>query len=647
MSTQEALMQYEQALKAGQKYYKTAVHRGEYPYPPALDEIVRDARTAFWEDLGVTEIPVELIVGTRSVGRTASIAGNFMPLMGAESEFAAKWISLCQAHLSDEGLRDPIVCCEYLGFFYVQEGHKRLSVLKSYGAASVSAMVRRLVPAWSEDHDVQVYYEFLQFYKLSRLYGVTIRHRRGYARLQALLGFAPDQVWTEEQRRSFTAGFSRFREAYDKLNAEKLPLTAAEALLVWLQVFPFSDTKGTLAQLTNSLSAVWPDLRARAESEPIEVSTEPRTEEKGLISRLLGTGRLDKVRAAFVYAYDPEVSAWTRSHEHGRARLERAFGTQAECPVYMAGDRDYYAAMEKAVSEGADVIFATTPSMIDACRRIAAMHKDLRVYNCSLSQPYTGVRTYYSRTYESKFITGAVAGAMTAGESIGYIANYPIVGVGADINAFALGVRLTNPRARVKLVWSCTQGDPLRELTEQGITVISNRDATTPRHAHWAMEWGTYRLEPDGALLPLAVPCWNWGEFYERVVRSLLDGTEGAVSPARAVNYWWGLDTGVLDIQFSPALPEGVRALGELLRADVIAGTADPFQRKIWDQAGTLRCDGNRILPPEERMDMDWLCDIVDGRIPAFEELLPQSRELVRQLGLYRGELLPEKEEQL
>ena len=52
---------------------------------------------------------------------------------------------------------------------------------------------------------------------------------------------------------------------------------------------------------------------------------------------------------------------------------------------------------------------------------------------------YAGLRTYYSRIYESKFITGAIAGAMARNDTIGYIANYPIFGVPAGINAFALG----------------------------------------------------------------------------------------------------------------------------------------------------------------------------------------------------------------
>ena len=44
-------------------------------------------------------------------------------------------------------------------------------------------------------------------------------------------------------------------------------------------------------------------------------------------------------------------------------------------------------------------------------------------------------------------------------------------------------------------------------------------------------------------------------------------------------------------------------------------------------------------------MDMDWLCDNVEGRIPSFDELIPESRDTVRLFGLHREEITPAVEE--
>lgn len=259
MSRQEACEQYGIALKLGQKYHRACALRGKYPYLQVLDEILEDHMVAEREDLGLVEIPADQIVGTKSEGRRSAFAANFMPLMPESSEFAAKWKNLCEAHLGDEGIRDPVRCYEYLGRFYVLEGNKRVSVLKSYEAPTVTGYVTRLIPVWSEDPAVRLYYEFLQFYHLTGLYAVSFTQPGSFVKLQAALGFERGHVWTEDEKRWFLSGFSYFREVFLKLGGGSLPLTAADALLIWLKVHPFASLRTmSAAELAKSLSAVFP-----------------------------------------------------------------------------------------------------------------------------------------------------------------------------------------------------------------------------------------------------------------------------------------------------------------------------------------------------------------------------------------------------
>lgn len=641
----EAVEQYNKALKAGQKYYRSAIGHGRHPYLPVLDEMQDESKIAARMELGIISIPLELVTGTKSAGRTTAMAGNFMPLLSPDSEFATKWMLLCDAHLSDEGISDPIQAYEYMGRFYVQEGNKRVSVMKSYDAPVIIGNVIRLVPEYSDDPAVQIYYEFMQFYALSGMYGIIFRHRGSYARLQAALGLDEDYVWTQWERRSFSAGYTHFRQAFEKVNVEALDITPAEALLTWLEVFPFSEVKElSQPELIKKLQAIWPDVVAQS-TEAIAVSTEPEDKGKSILAKLLSVAHSEHINVAFIYGFDPKRSAWTRAQDHGREYLAEKLGNKVSIQVYRAYRRDYYGAMEQAVKDGAGLIFATTPNMVEDCRRIAAQHSEVKVLNCGLSLPYTGVRMYYSRIYEGKFITGAIAGAMAKEDIIGFVSNYPIMGVPASINAFALGAKLTNPRARIKLRWSCTEPEPVQKLIDSGITVISNRDATNSKNPHWALEWGTYRLQEDGSLLPLAVPCWDWGKLYEQIVLSIFNGSWANVPASKAINYWWGMKSGVIDVQLSDTLPEGTRNLAGILKRGIIDGSIEPFRARIIDQNGVLRNDGSRSLSPEEIMTMDWLCDNVDGHIPGFEELTPQSRALVRLLGVYRDEIPPEKEE--
>ena len=36
---------------------------------------------------------------------------------------------------------------------------------------------------------------------------------------------------------------------------------------------------------------------------------------------------------------------------------------------------------------------------------------------------------------------------------------------------------------------------------------------------------------------------------------------------------------------------------------------------------------------------MDWLCENVIGAVPDYEEILPVSRKMVQELGIYRDKL--------
>ena len=648
MSRKEAVEQYQRALKLGQKQYKKSLLQGRYPYLQVLDEILDEAMTGGSVDLGLVEIPTERIVGTKDAGRRTAFSEGFLPLMPLNSEFASKWIHLCEAHLSEEGIRDYIRCVEYLGRFYVQEGNKRVSVLKSYDAPTITGHVVRILPADSDDEEVQAYYAFLRFYRLAKIYQVRFRQPESYARLQAALGYEPDHVWTEKERASFLAGFYRFREAYLKGGGRDIPVPTGGALLVWLRVYSFAQLREFSPQeLARSLEAVLPDVRLTASSMPIAISTEPPAQEKGIIAHLFD-GHPTHLNAAFFYAGAPEESGWTFAHEQGRREIEKTLAASVTTSVCVLNrDDEAEAAMEKAVADGAQVLFATAPTQIDACRKIAARHPAVKVLNCSLSMPYTGVRTYYGRIYEGKFITGAIAAAMAAEDRIGYLANYPIFGVPASINAFALGARMTNPRARIELQWTCVPGDPDAAFRAKGISVISNREAAGPDAARHIWELSTSRLLPDGTLAPIASSCWNWGGFYEGILRSILNGSWDDIDPreeGKAVNYWWGMNSGVISVSFARDLPDGVRRLAEALSRGVQHSWLEPFACPLTDQAGNLRNDGSRWLSPDEILRMDWLLDCVDGRIPEFDELLPMSQSMVRLLGLHRDTIPPEKE---
>ena len=306
MNRVEAVNQYSYALKRGRKTYHSCILQGRYPYPQVLDEILSDSMAAGQVDLGISEIPLDQIVGTKTSGRRSSFSSDFMPLLDIDTEFASKWVELCQAHM-DEGIRDPIRCFEYLGRFYVQEGNKRVSVLKSYDAATISAYIIRIVPNWTEEPEIQLYYEFMQDYQLTGLYRVRFSQRGSFAKLQAALGFEPDHVWTDDDRKNFLSGFTFFMAPFQKLGGDSLPITPADALLVWLKVYTFEDLRTLPApQILKMLRAIWPDIKGLTEPAQISVTTETQQNvEDGFFSRLFSKITTGRLNVAFISNYFP------------------------------------------------------------------------------------------------------------------------------------------------------------------------------------------------------------------------------------------------------------------------------------------------------------------------------------------------------
>ncbi|MDD7642488.1 MAG: hypothetical protein PUK75_08450 [bacterium] len=74
-----------------------------------------------------------------------------------------------------------------------------------------------------------------------------------------------------------------------------------------------------------------------------------------------------------------------------------------------------------------DLVFTTSPRLLNASVQAALAIPKANILNCSLNTSHPSVRTYYARIYEAKFLMGVIAGCQTY--RIGYVADYPIHGI--------------------------------------------------------------------------------------------------------------------------------------------------------------------------------------------------------------------------
>ena len=629
---------YSQARRLGIKEMKARAAKHEDPYLPALEELLPHTSSLNEVDLGTTRIDMDQIVGTRTTARREAFSPSFYPLLEEGSEFAAKWSSLAASHVK-EGIRDSITAVEYLNRFYVVEGHKRVSVLRFFGASTIRAEVKRLLPPRSDEPEIAVYYEFLDFYKVTNINYIRFSRLGAYPAMLKLLCGEDLTPWDEDRRRGFFSDIVRFRKAF-AVSPLASSLTQDEALMRYLEIFGVSALSArTPAEMKANLETIEPELKSvKDESAPVLVTDPAEVQPRSIISRIVHPAA-KQLRVAFLHDKEPQNSFWTDAHEQGRLAAQEALGEKlVTCSRFNMLEADFDATMRELKEQGVDMVFTTTARLLSHTLTAAADYPEVKFLNCSLNVSHPILRCYYARMYEAKFLTGVIAGALSQQRNIGYICDYPIYSMPASINAFALGVRMVNPRARVLLEWSTVDGADIESIfSNYGVAAVSGQD--TLARDERRRRTGIFLLQ-DGHQINLASSFWDWGTFYRKIIESVLDGSWDSLNSesdaGKTINYWWGLKAGAVDVRMDQKVPAETARLVRFLKESIADGSFRPFDGPIYDQAGELRIAEGEILTPHQILMMDWLVENVDGQIPTIEQLTPPAQELVKIQGVLR-----------
>ena len=664
--------EYLKARKAAEKEYKAKLAKGEYPYLQALDDILPGNNTMAQQALGLIEIPVELIAGTKTRARQNSFAPDFMPLLGPDTEFASKWSNLYLAQM-EEGFNTPIRVYEYLHRFYVIEGNKRVSVSRFLEMPTITADVTRIIPSGEVLDAEPAYAEFLEFYKAAPIYDIVCTGKGSYREIADIMGMPFDRAWPEEAVKALRVGYWRFAKVTKELAGDLGNMSMGDAFLIYLRIFRGEalSSRESDHEVGKKLKRIRNEIfTARNEDKVALVESSDEVLNAGsLITKaekvVAGPGSLagkvipgltysekHPLKAAFIYARFPEESNWIYNHEAGRLRMEKSYNglVKTERFVTQEGVLSFDEAVAEAVSRGADAVFSTSVRQSDDTLRAAIKYPDVKFLNCSINLAHHAVRTYYAKLYEAKFLAGIVAGAASAADGshrIGYCSDYPIYGTIAGINAFAIGAAMTDPKVRIYLDWSGRQDNNWWwSMVDRGIHVISAIDST--HNTDGSNAYGVCYVEKvapgEGTDLSgrckvtnLAAPIWKWGKLYEIIIKTILDGNYKSRLIDRkdkATNYWWGMMSGVVDIELSDEISPYTRQLVNILRTDIICGSMNPFDGRLCSQGGIVRNADDNPLTSMEVITMDWLNENIIGEIPEKESLTDEARETVSVSGV-------------
>ncbi len=638
---------YLDARKAGQRAVRKAQLEGRYPFLPALDDLLGSEGDGLSQvNLGIREVPLDMVVGTKTAGRQNSFANNYMPLLENGTEFASKWDRVFSYQMN-VGISDPIKCYEYMKRFYVLEGNKRVSVLKYLDVPSVEAEVIRVLPKRTDDPNVQTYYEFVEFDRICPVYEIDFTRQGEYKEFVELLGLTMDEPWSSDTVHMVEGAYYRFLRAYKEVNPNGIEgMTPADGLLVYLSIYsvqslidlPRSTVENRIRRLKEEFKSEINENNIALQKNPTEIQEKNR----GFLANFFSAPRqyteANPLNVAFLYTDHPKRSAWTSDQEIGRIYLNHCFNGLVTTSAYFDCNTDELIseAITKAANAGSDMIVTTSPAMMPRTLRASIHYDKIRFLNMSLNLSHRTVRTYYARMYEAKFLMGAIAALNSENHKVGYVAEHPIYGDIANINAFAIGAALIDPSCKVYLEWATVSDRDWKEaFRKEGISVISGFDYAPFEGQE--TEHGVYRVNEDGTVTTLASPLFIWGKYYELILRTVINGTyndDPSTQKNQATNYWYGLSSGVIDVNISEAVPYYNHKLNGILKKGLIRGSILPFSGEIHSQDRMIQGRGAPHLTDDAIIRMDWLNDNVIGHIPAANELNTPAQEVAAVSGV-------------
>ena len=457
-----------------------------------------------------------------------------------------------------------------------------------------------------------------------------------------LVGIEADTEMDEDSRRDLASCYLLFSNAYYARGGGRFDFPVGDAFLRFIHIFGYENAKCMSSiEMADNVRKSWAEFELLSDDEEIDLMMNPNDDhKKNILSYLLPwpTANSKKLRVGFIYENTPQDSEWCYAHELGRQYIEETFGEQIETLNIdnVVPEKDDEDAINTMIDSGMDLIFVTSPSMIMASVKMAIAHPEIKILNCSLNMSHKYIRTYYARMYEAKFLTGVMAGALSNQDKIGYVAQYPVYGSIANINAFALGAKFVNPRAKIYLQWSSQKNVNVEEeFKKKNIRYISDQDMITPQCS--ARRFGLYNNEGVGNRQHIAMPVWHWGVFYEKLIQSIISGSwklDESSDSTKALNYWWGMSAGVIDLICSDKIPVETQRIVALFKNMIVEGKFKPFADELYDQNRKLRNKKGCALSPDDIITMDWLLDNVVGVIPDLDDLEESARAIVMNQGV-------------
>ncbi len=331
-------------------------------------------------------------------------------------------------------------------------------------------------------------------------------------------------------------------------------------------------------------------------------------------------------KVGFVYISPVGEAGWSYSHDKARKELEARFKGQVETKaIENVGPGDQtYAALNQLIEEQYDLIFTTSWDHMIPTNRTARENPQVQFEQINGIRWRKNLSTLSPRTWESRYLSGIVAGEMSKSGKIGYVAAYPIAEVIRELNAFTLGVRSVNPKATVEVQWTWSWFDPAKERESTGALIDNGADiiaqhTDSPTPVEVAEARGVYAIgyhsdmSKFGPKAQLTAVIHDWTNAYSQRIEQAMQ------KRWKSGDNWVGVSDGTSSLApFNVVVPKDLISRVERVKNAITNGEKVIFEGPINNSTGKQTVRPGKVLKNDDLMRMNWYVEGVTGDLQRF-----------------------------
>lgn len=289
------------------------------------------------------------------------------------------------------------------------------------------------------------------------------------------------------------------------------------------------------------------DMVTNDTGEKTEVSQNSDTAKKAADTNKAGMKTIskDELKIGVLYIGSAsETSGYTYAHEIGIQGMANNIGLSdnqivRKESVSDSDEKAIKAALQDCVDKKCNVIFTTSWGYMNQTEEFAEKYPDIYFANAtgylSNGKNFTN---YFGRIYQTRYLSGIVAGLKTKTNKIGYVS-----AMGMDnsectggVDAFAIGVESVNKAAKVKVAVTNSWYAPDDEkkasdaLIAAGCDVLAQHcDTTAPQEASqdngtWSIGYNS-DMSKETPKATLTSVIWNWSAYYTSYISSIINAS--------------------------------------------------------------------------------------------------------------------------